>query len=163
MRTALIAAVMWCAACATNPPPVPVTGSPSDVSALVGEWTGEYRSTESGRSGSILFKLAAGSDTAHGDIVMVNRDPGMSQDDAVRVALDRQAANQVLTIRFVRVAGANVTGTIDAYQSPDCNCQVTTVFRGQLSGNQIAGTYRTSASGQGTPSQEGTWRVTRTR
>ena len=102
MKLALFVAVVLSAACASNPsPPVPVTGTRADVSTLVGEWTGEYRSAESGRSGSILFKLDAGTDTARGDVVMVSRDAGMSHDDAVYIAMQRQSANQALSIRLV--------------------------------------------------------------
>jgi hypothetical protein len=161
MRRALAAALVV-SACATNPPPaVPVSGTPTDVGALVGEWTGEYRSVESGRSGSILFKLDAGTDTARGDVVMVARDAGMSHDDAVNIALTRQAANQVLTIRFVRITGTTVTGSIDPYPSPDCACQLVTVFRGELKGNRMDGTFRTNHSGSDTPTQQGTWTATR--
>jgi hypothetical protein len=164
MRPVLIVAVPALAlACASAPAPVPVTGAPTDVSGLVGEWTGEYRSVETGRSGSIVFKLDAGQDTANGDVVMVSREPGMSHDDAVHIALTRQAANQVITIRFVRVSGSTVSGTMDPYPSPDCSCQLVTTFKGELKGNRIEGTFRTVHSTHDTPTQQGTWWVTRTK
>ncbi len=163
MKPALITALTLLCACASNPSPVPVTGAKADVQALVGEWTGEYRSVETGRSGSIVFKLNAGSDTANGDIVMVAREPGMSHDDAVHLALTRQAANQVLTIRFVRVSGNTVSGAIDPYPSPDCSCQLVTVFRGELNGDRMEGTFRTTHSNDPTLIQQGTWLATRTR
>ena len=165
MRIALLGMVMVSAACALRPAPVPVSGPVPDVQALVGQWTGEYRSAETGRSGSILFTLEAGKDTAHGDIVMVARELDMTYDDALRVATMRQAANQVLTIRFVRVVGDVVTGTIDAYPDPDPhgNCELLTVFRGRLSGRNITGTYRTTHAGHDSPVQRGTWSVTRSK
>ena len=110
MRATLVG-VLLLSACALNPAPVPVSGTTSDIEALVGQWSGEYRSVETGRSGSILFTLEAGTDTAHGDIVMVARELDMTYDDAMRVAMQRHAANQVLTIRFVRVNGTTVTGS----------------------------------------------------
>jgi hypothetical protein len=163
MRVALFGVLMLSTACALRPSPVPVSGPVSAVQALVGQWSGEYRSPETGRSGSILFTLDAGSDTAHGDIVMVARDPGMTYDDALRVATMRQAANQVLTIRFVRVNGSTVSGTIDPYPDPDPhgNCELLTVFRGTLAGNRISGTFRTNHVGHDAPAQTGTWWVTR--
>ena len=161
MRTALSGALLFTVACAMNPSPVPVSGAMSDVKALAGEWTGEYWSVETGRSGSILFTLDAGRDTAFGDVVMVAREKGMTHDDAVRVASRRQAANQVLTIRFVRVTGTTVSGTIDPYPSPDCECQLTTVFSGELRGDRIEGRFRTSHSAHPGVVQEGTWRATR--
>jgi hypothetical protein len=144
-----------------NPAPVPVAGPAEDVVALVGQWAGEYRSAETGRSGSILFTLEAGTDTAHGDIVMVAREPGMTHDDAIRVATTRHAANQVLTIRFVRISGSTVSGTIDRYPDPDGLGELITVFRGELTGDRIAGTYRTRHMGHDAPEQLGTWSVTR--
>lgn len=163
MRAAFIGALMLANACALNPAPVPVSGPSTDVNALVGEWSGEYRSVETGRSGSILFILAAGTDTAHGDVVMVPRETGMTHDDAMRVATTRAAANQVLTIRFVRITGTTVSGTIDPYPSPDCNCQLITVFRGELKENRVEGTFRTHHSGHETTTQQGTWWATRTK
>ena len=157
MKPALITALAMVGACASNPSPVPVTGATADIQALVGEWTGEYRSVETGRSGSIVFKLNPGSDTANGDIVMVSREPGMSHDDAVNIALTRQAANQVLTIRFVRISGSTIAGAIDPYPSPDCSCQLVTEFRGELKGDRMEGTFRTVHSGQETLTQQGTW------
>ena len=163
MRVALLGVLMLSTACALRPAPVPVSGPVSEVQALVGQWTGEYRSVETGRSGSILFALEAGTDTAHGDIVMVARESGMTYDDALRVATMRRAANQVLTIRFVRVSGATVSGTIDPYPDPDPygNCELLTVFRGTLAGNRISGMFRTNHVGHESPAQTGTWWVTR--
>ena len=162
MRAAL-SGMVFLAACALNPAPVPVIGPESDLDALVGQWSGEYHSIATGRSGSILFTLEAGMDTAHGDVVMVARGPGMTQDDAMRVATQRHAANQVLTIRFVRVNGTVVSGTIDPYPDPDSDCELITVFRGTLAGTRITGTFRTMHVGHEAMAQEGTWWVNRTR
>lgn len=163
MRSVWVGALALTAACALNPAPVPVTGAAADVNALAGEWTGEYRSVETGRSGSILFTLQSGRDTAYGDVIMVARESGMTHDDAMRVATARRQANQVLTIRFVRVSGSTVTGTIEPYPSPDCNCQLITVFRGELRGDRIEGSFRTHHSDHETVAQQGTWWATRTK
>ena len=162
MKTALVGTLMLSAACALNPAPVPVSGAAEDVKALVGDWTGQYRSPETGRSGSILFMLEAWHDTAHGDVVMVTREANMTFDDATSEATRRRAANQVLTIRFVRVNGSLVTGTIDPYPAPDCTCDLVTVFHGRLRENRIEGTFRSHHTGHDMPVQEGTWWVTRT-
>ena len=145
--------------CALNPAPVPVEGPKEDVRALVGEWVGEYRSIETGRSGSIMFTLAAGSDTAFGDVVMVPKEPGMIQHDAMPGAA--RQAQQVLTIRFVRVVDGTVVGTIDPYPSPDCGCQLLTTFRGQLVGNRIEGTFTIHHSGHEMVAQKGSWWASR--
>lgn len=163
MREALAAALLMAGACALNPAPVPVSGPAPDIAALEGEWSGEYRGLETGRTGSILFRLDAGRDTAHGDIVMVPRSGGMTHDDALRVAATRHADNQVLTIRFVRVSGQHVAGTIEPYPDPDSECELVTVFRGELDGDRITGTFRTHHVGHDGMAQTGTWWVTRAR
>jgi len=147
--------------CALNPAPVPVEGPKEDVGSLVGEWVGEYRSLETGRSGSIMFTLAAGTDTAFGDVVMVPKEAGIPRTDVTPPATASRQAQQVLTIRFVRVVEGTVVGTIDPYPSPDCNCQLLTTFRGALAGNRIEGTFTIHHSGHETMAQKGTWWVTR--
>jgi hypothetical protein len=163
MRVALLGVLTLSAACAMQPAPVTVMGADPDVQTLVGQWTGEYQSLETGRTGSILFTLEAGSDTAHGDVIMIAREPGMTQDEVMRVATMRQNANQVLTIRFVRVNGTTVSGTIDPYPDPNSSCELITVFRGTLSGNRITGTFRTVHVGHDAPMQEGKWWVNRSK
>lgn len=118
---------------------------------------------ETGRSGSILFTLEKGKDTAYGDVVMVGREAGMTHDDAMWIATQRHAANQVLIIRFVRVTGTTVSGTIDPYPDPNSDCELITVFRGTLAGTKISGTFRTMHVGHDAMAQEGTWWVNRTR
>ena len=127
-------------ACALNPPPVPVEGPSRDVGALAGEWTGEYHSVETGRSGSIWFKLEAGRDTALGDVIMVPAGTVTSRNAPVGAEQHVAARqSQALTIRFVRVSGGLVTGTIDLYPSPDCECVLLTRFEGEQKGDRICG------------------------
>jgi hypothetical protein len=40
-------------------------------------------------------------------------------------------AVQELTIRFVAVEGGEVTGELDPYRDPDCDCRAYTRFRGR--------------------------------
>jgi hypothetical protein len=68
--------------------------------------------------------------------------------------------SQVLTIRLVRVSADTVSGVLDAYRDPQCDCPVETTFTGRLTGNTIAGTYTTRGSTSVAP-QTGTWRVKR--
>lgn len=144
-------------------PPVEVQGARDDVSALAGAWAGEYESPQAGRGGSIVFRLSADGDTAVGDVVMMPRagivavPPPEGDHSPVRAAPPRE-----LTIRFVRVDGGRVTGTLDPYADPDCGCAVTTTFEGTLRGDVIEGTFITRGPpphGEAT----GTWRVQRTR
>lgn len=156
--------ILTAAACALNPTPVPVEGARADIAALAGEWFGEYRSAETGRSGSILFMLEAGQDMAHGDVVMVPRQTGVEYDDAMMHTLAHAAPRQqVLRIRFVRVVGSTVVGTMDPYPSPDCECLLLTTFRGELSGDRIEGAFLVHHSGHEMTAQKGTWWAKRTK
>lgn len=149
-------------ACALNPPPVPVEGSKSELASLTGEWVGEYKSVETGRSGSIWFKLAAGRDTAFGDVVMVPVGNGAAHIDPTVTDPAMQARHsQALSIHFVSVSGNRVMGTIDLYPSPDCDCALLTRFEGELLGDRITGSFTTLHTGHERAPQKGTWWVKR--
>lgn len=55
---AVLALAATTAACGWRRTPVPVTSETGSVEALVGNWSGEYSSAETGRNGSITFTLA---------------------------------------------------------------------------------------------------------
>ena len=156
------AAIVLAAACATKPEPIPLSADPGNLGALVGNWNGEYSSDVTGRSGSIIFKLSAGKDTAFGDVVMVPRAAA-----AMQSAPDRPQTNttppssEVLTIRFARVEGGAVSGTLNPYTDPGCGCTVQTIFVGRLTdSNTIEGTFTTTGSGL-PGAQSGRWKVKR--
>ena len=146
-------------ACAMNPAPVPVVGDSWSITDIAGEWTGEYRGTNNNRTGSIYFKLAAGRDTAFGDVVMA---PRLSLNGAYtdhspivpRVPKDRP---RTLFIRFVRVENDRVSGVMDPYLSPDCDCLLSTAFSGVRRGDRIQGTYVTQHRECDMPPERGTW------
>jgi len=142
------------AACAANPPPVPVRGPAQDVSALAGEWRGEYWSAESGRSGSIHFRLEAGPDTAQGDVLMVPAGQAHTHPEG------RHPPSEFPTIRFVRVLGDRVRGVLDTYRDPACGCRLETTFDGRLRADTIAGVYE-SRHLEGGDLQTGQRRVVR--
>jgi hypothetical protein len=153
--------------CHYKGPPVQVYGTPADLEALVGEWSGEYVGTRlHGRNGSIFFTLAAGTDNAHGDVLMTperaepyKRYPGEQPFAQTGEPFPR---DQVLTIRFVRAMDGSITGRLEPYWDPDRRSQATSVFTGRLQGNRIEGTFTTSyASGE--ESTGGRWSVTRIR
>jgi hypothetical protein len=61
----------------------------------------------------------------------------------------------------VSVGGGTITGTLEPYVSPDCECVVTTTFTGHIAGDTIDGIFVTRM-----PSGlllEGAWQVTRRR
>jgi hypothetical protein len=163
-----VAATALATACATRPIPVPVIGPQPEVSALVGDWSGDYNSSETGRSGNIAFSLGAGDDAAIGSVVMMPK----PTNDAVPFSgnIDRpivrtgmpQNTGDVLTIRFVRMEGNQLVGTLDPYRDPEDGCKVTTTFRGEFkNADTIEGTFTTVGSEMGHPATSGKWKVTR--
>jgi hypothetical protein len=139
-----------------NPAPaVPVGGA--DTSALVGRWTGDYSSTETGRSGSIVLEFKSGGKVARGDILMQPKGYSASAPEG---SDPLKTMPQVLQISFVNVEGGAVKGTIDPYVDPGCDCQVDTTFVGKITGDTIEGTFSTTPSGTGAPTA-GRWKVTR--
>jgi hypothetical protein len=150
------------AACRYQPSPVTLRGSPPEIAALAGEWGGEYSGAQSGRSGSISLRIAAGGDTAYGDVVMVSNTgqrPVAAHGEREHLAHARSA--DVLRISFVRVAQGRVTGVLEPYVAPDCQCRVTTSFSGTIQGDVVEGTFTTRGSGG--LEQSGRWRVSRGR
>ena len=161
-REPALALAFWLSACAAHQPAVPVVGPVSDIAALVGEWSGEYSSGETGRSGSISFVLDARGDTAYGDVIMIPRgfnQPLSASPNEAPTAAERPRA-ETLTISFVRVSGNEVSGVLAPYRDPECGCTLATRFVGWLRGDTIAGAYfshhqRSEAEAQGR------WKVVR--
>lgn len=157
-----------CLACAGNPPPVRMEGPQGAIKPLVGTWAGEYGSEESGRSGSIRFELTALGDTARGDVVMIPEGWGRALQPVVtegppgEVGARRGPQPEVLTIEFVRVADALVSGRLAPYRDPVCGCTLRTTFRGTVRGDVIEGSY-VSQHLEGGEVQHGHWRVQRQR
>ena len=155
----LVAAIAV-AACRYQPARVALQGSPPEIAALAGEWNGEYSGAQSGRSGSITLRITAGGDSAYGDVVMVaNTGQRLvaAHDPKEHMAHARSA--DVLHVAFVRVAAGQVSGMLEPYVAPDCQCRVTTSFTGTVQGNVVEGTFVTR--GPAGLEQAGRWRVTR--
>lgn len=150
------------AACAPVRDQVPVAGAPGALEFLVGVWSGEYEGRDSGRSGTLTFQLEAGSDTAHGHVLMApEREAPYARSGA---GLDEPrpapASPQPIGIRFVRLQNDAVEGVLEPYEDPACGCPVTTTFVGQLEGNVITGTFET-VHGRNGFTERGTWRARR--
>lgn len=165
MRLALAVAGAIALACAPNPDPVPVLGAAVDVSALAGEWYGDYSSTESGRAGSIVFSLNPGSDTARGDVLMsapgVVWNPAVVDAHQMRTQPPPDTLSRVLTVSFVQVQSGEVSGRLEPYTDPRCQCTALTEFLGRLTADTLVGTYTTHLPEGVT--QHGRWRVERRR
>jgi hypothetical protein len=161
----LVASAGILLACASKPTPVTVSGDPADRASLAGKWTGEYNSAVTGRSGSIVFNLSPSGDAASGDVVMIPRGYdrpltpyGIST--STGASTQNVGGSQVLTIKLVRVSGDAVSGVLDAYRDPQCDCAVVTTFTGTINGDTIDGTFSTRGSQTAAP-QTGSWRVKR--
>ena len=152
-------------ACSWRRTPVPVISDSGSTTALVGEWAGEYSSTQTGRSGSITFQLASERDTAYGDVIMIPRNQAVqipARDPSQISGPQRPPASEPLTIRFVRMEEGSVSGTLSPYTDPECGCRVTTTFSGRFTGpNSIEGKYTTRGTHLGHVPAEGRWKVSR--
>jgi hypothetical protein len=144
--------------CASGPPPkTEMSSSDFDLNPLVGEWHGDYTNPEAGRSGTIAFTLRAGESSASGKVVMI---PGKADSLASAAAM----ARSVINIKFMRKEGNKVTGTLDPYRDPQCDCTVTTNFEGTFTdARTIEGSFTTVPSRTGANVTGGKWKVTRQR
>ena len=153
-------------ACASKPTPITISGDSGARASLAGKWAGEYSSPATGRSGSIVFNLSPSGDSASGDVVMVPRGYGRpllpyGNVATTAVGATQTGANsQVLTIKLVRVAGDTVSGVLDIYRDPECDCPVQTTYTGTIKRDTINGTFTTRGA-QSNAGQTGTWRVKR--
>jgi len=149
-------------ACGASHSPVPLVGASTEMTALTGEWAGEYSSGESGRSGSITFTLRSAGDSAFGDVVMIPSGlgrPVKPYNEGQIAEPAPTAQTTVLTIRFVRVEQGRVSGTLDPYADPQTGARLFTTFVGDVKGNTIEGTYTTRLPSGVT--QTGRWSVLR--
>jgi len=162
MKTTIIAGVVLLVGCTYRPDPVPVAGSASAIRNLAGTWVGEYQGTESGRSGSITFIISARGDSAFGDVSMMStgNTAVLRPVHGAEAHLAHVRSSSALRIDFVAVSDGGLSGSLEPYIAPDCNCQVTTMFTGRQRDNSIEGTFVTRGSNL---EQRGTWRVARNR
>lgn len=164
LALAALSTALGVAACAGNPPPVPVYASRADWETLSGHWTGSYSMVAPGRRGLIEFTLSAAEEQASGDVTMIAEstrtpyrpyppgDPRLTPIDA--------PYTQRLTIKFVRADESQISGTIASYWDPDRMCQASATFLGSAQPRLIEGTF-VSRCGEGVRQLHGTWRVTR--
>ena len=163
-RLAVLLMLTAIAACSWRKTPVALIPETGSVALLVGVWSGEYSSPQTGRSGSITFDLASEKDTAFCDIVMVPKIQSMQNPgEGVNRAIVRPLpSNQPLKVRFIRLGDRKISGTLEPYVDPDCGCRVSTTFEGIItSANTIEGTYTSVSSALDYSRTGGRWKVTR--
>lgn len=163
MRTLPLLVLLATGACASAPSPVRVIGNLESAGALAGNWAGSYEGTETRRHGSITFSLRAGDTTAFGDVLMIpvgydHHDVWTEHERRGTTTHDHPA---VLTISFVQVAGGRVSGMLDPYTDPECDCLVVTMFEGRLvNARTLEGTFMTRVPGTSI-AYGGRWRAER--
>jgi hypothetical protein len=143
---------------------VPLQATPGALEILAGEWEGQYESAALGRRGSIEFTLKAGTDDAHGEVLMVPRGTNAPYQPSQYYEGQAQPylpSSERLTIRFIRASNGSLHGMLDRYWDPDRNCYALTTFDGRLEADVVEGTFTTSACGAGGAS--GTWKATKKR
>lgn len=142
-------------ACGAFSPPIRLAGRPADISALVGEWHGDYVTFGTpSRHGTITFVLEAGDEVAKGSVVMI---PEGSHHPYERY---RGELTEVLSITLVRIEETMVRGELDPYWDPDRECVASTRFYGSIDGRTIEGTFRTTYNAPFIETT-GRWRVTK--
>jgi len=132
--------------CASSVKTVEVKGKVDDRVQLAGNWKGHYRGLDSGRNGTVEFKLDATRHYAFGHVMMYST--------------KARAAAKPLAIEFVQVQKGHISGKIDPYIDPRCNCKVHTEFVGKMTGNAIHGSFTAHIAALHTD-QTGTWVVYR--
>lgn len=146
-------------ACAPSRSLVPILAEPHELRRLVGTWSGKYMSA-SGGSGTITFMLAANTDSAIGEVVMLD---DRQQRPFVPTPYplteeDHLTHKQILPIRFIRLAGNRLSGELAAYVDAVSGCTITTTFEGYLARDEIIGTFLSRYIG-GLETHRGTWQV----
>ena len=143
-------------------PPVQLAGDPASMGALRGTWHGTFRNTQLRRRGQVDFRMKADADSAFGEVVMYTDSP--SQPIWNRPTTGPSGTHEVSTwlrIRFVRVEGGLVSGEMEPFFEPRCQCYTTARFVGRLHGTKIDGSY-TTRSADGRFESSGSWEAERT-
>ena len=153
-----IVAVSFTACSSTPPPEVAVHASDVYMERLAGKWVGTYWSGSSGRSGRITFDLALDEGVAHGEVLMIPAAERETAPDYQRHDLSRSA--KPLHIEIIKAADNQVTGTLEPYRDPDCDCMLSTSFVGTIRDDVIEGEFF-SIGGPGHLTHTGRWEVER--
>jgi len=140
MNVTAMVLVVALGACGAGHKDVAVKGNDNELAKVAGEWEGDYKGADTGRSGPVTFSLQLGRHVAEGEVVMSGTTP--------------------LKIEFVQLEATQIKGTIMPYTDPSCSCQVETSFLGKVAGDTISGTFETKVAATG-QLQTGAWQVTR--
>ncbi len=151
-RLVLLAALATSALASSAQTAVPVGGDRGDVDRLAGTWVGEYACEETGRHGTVVFRLEVGADSVQATVLMTPR-----ATDAVPVP-----AAIPLRVHAVEVTGRSFRGSLDRYDDPEWDLLLETEFGGALAtDDHIEGYFRAEGTQVDTTPQCGRWWATR--
>jgi len=157
----LAAVTVTAAACARSTPGIELASSDFDLQPLVGQWRGTSTSSQTGRTGTIAFTLRAGESAASGGVVIFPKPDSLLTPEE-REAMENISDRTVVKIHFIRKEGGTVSGELDPYRDPECNCIATTKFQGSFTNaSTIEGNFTTVPSAPGGRVTGGRWKVTR--
>ena len=133
-------------------PPAPVDGERADLDRFVGEWAGGYECEETGRRGTLEFRLAAGADSVEAAVWMIpHAAPGAPRPAPVPLA-----------VHAVEVRGRSFRGVLDRYEDPELHLPLETAFGGALAApDRIEGYFHAEGTRIDTVPQCGRWWATR--
>ena len=107
---------------------VELDGEITAVDSLVGDWVGEFVDVDSGDSGSVRFSLQKDAQYGVGELVM--------HPNGERHGLT------VVAMRLLRIDRAGgVLIRLSSFADPQCRCDIRIELSGQLSGDEISGSY----------------------
>jgi hypothetical protein len=154
-----VIAVATLVACARQPAIAPTPGAAPELSALVGEWVGDYSSPS--ESGTLSLIVIQARDTAIGHIVIrpVRGASYTAADVTIPAHQLHSPTPDALSIAFVRTRSGIIEGTTEKYLSPDCFCRAKTMFQASLTGGTLQGQFTTTA--ENGRRQEGRWTAQR--
>jgi hypothetical protein len=140
-------------------------GDKVDLALLGGEWKGDYYSKDTGRSGTLEFRLTANKDKAYGDVIMIPR--GSEKPYRPAGTFENPEASLPhpevpLSISFVNVMGGKISGELTPYWDPDMQRILFTTFEGSLKGDTLEGTFESRIE-QSPIYFFGQWKVSRKR
>ena len=148
----VLALVFGPLAAAQTSAPAPVEGEAADLARFAGEWVGGYTCAETGRHGTIVFRLVAGDDSVRAVVLMI---PRATEDDLVPEAVP-------LAVHRVEVTGRSLRGVLARYDDPEWEIPLETSFGGVLEHNgHIEGYFRADGTQIDTVPQVGRWWATR--
>ena len=166
----LLAALVAVTSCRVLPPApaIPIEGSAADVSAFAGEWAGDFWSKETGRRGTIRFRLAEQADSGRGELeitfspaLSLLRNAAGADPKSEQPEPERSRPCTVIGITVVRIESDSVRGTTASYWDPDCDCEARSTFEGKRSGARIEGKFSTIRASSDRRILEGRWQVDR--